>query len=480
VTAGATVGDSGQETGAEKHPVVLTAHPLQRAGAFALAAIAGAPYPERISEQALREAASAMEQDLQKTAGLASSREPGGFWLEVSQLFWPNAKALAHPSRGGLSAEERQAWIGSWREVPGLGQVLGVPCALCGRPASSYHGKVDVPLAASVEHRNTTARGQEGTPLCRGCLASFYALPYACAIAKGRARAAVLHSWDDDFLSRKVTSQVRRMRRRADVAAGMFGADRPYAQHVAALYEIREYSEAISAGVELLVFSNINRNPMLNQHVMDQPLASWLRRIRYDPRSADGWRYLVRAHAQPGKLKGLSVLAHDLFDQPGRIPFTAARYLRGLAAERGIPPAEAIALAGIVFDYAKKVLEMTDSDTQEIHTLAGKIATAAGHDQPDFKKFAFAARTVKDLKHWLRTRAIGVTLYSRDQDAFVTERQWRLLFDSGYDSSLNRDLLLIAVLERVHGLSPAWREDDPAARQELDDEFGNDGEEPEE
>jgi hypothetical protein len=335
-----------------------------------------------------------------------------------------------------------------------------------------------LPLGASVEYRNTTARGQEGTPLCRGCLASFYALPYACAIAKGRA--AVLHSWDDAFLSRQVKSQVRRMRRRAEVAAGRFGADRPYAQQVAALYEIREYGEAISAGVELLVFSNSNRKQVLDQHVMDQPLASWLRRIRYDPRSADGWRYLARAHAQSGKLKGLSVLARDLFDQPTRIPFTAARYLRGLAAERGMPPAEAIALAGIVFDYAKKVLEMTDSDTQEIRTLAGKIASVAGHDQPDFKKFAFAARTVKDLKHWLQTRAIGVTLYSRDADVFVTDRQWRLLFDSGYDSSLNRDLLLIAVLEQVHSLSPAWREDDPAARQELDDEFGHEDEEPEE
>ena len=479
MTAGATVGDSGQEAGAEEHPVVLTAHPLQRAGAFALAALAGAPHPERIGEQEFREAASAMEQDLQATAGIASSGETGGFWLGVSQLLWPNTKALAHPSRKDLSVDDRRAWIRSWRTVPGPGQSLGVPCALCGRPASGYHGKVDVPLGASVEYRNTTARGQEGTPLCRGCLASFYALPYACAITKGRP-AVLLHSWDDEFLSRWVTSQVRRMRRRADVAAGRFGADRRYAQQVAALYEIREYSEAISAGVELLVFSNSNRKQRLVQHVMDQPLASWLRRVRYDPKSADGWRYLVRAHAQPGKLKGLSVLARDLFDQPSRIPFTAGRYLRGLAAERGMPPAEAIALAGIVFDYAKKVLEMTDSDTQEIRTLAGKIASVAGGDQPDFKKFAFAARTVKDLKRWLRTRAVGVTLYSRDRDAFVTERQWRLLFDSGYDSSLNRDLLLIAVLEQVHDVNPAWREDDPAARQELDDEFGNEDEEPEE
>lgn len=475
VIAGATADGSRQETGAEGHPVVLTAHPLQRAGAFALAAIAGVPHPERISEQQLRDAAWEMEQDLQATAGITGSGEPGGFWLSVSQLLWPNTKALAHPGRSGMPIEERRAWIRSWRMVRGTGQALGVPCALCGRLASAYHGKVDVPLGASVEYRNTTARGQEGMPLCRGCLASFHALPYACAIAKGRA--TVVHSWDDEFLSKEVASQVRRMRRRADVAAGRFGADRPYRQQVAALYEIREYSEAITAGVELLVFSNSNRKQVLDQHVMDQPLAAWLRNVRYDPRFVDGWRYLIRAHTRSKQMKGLSVLANDLFGQPWRIPLTAARYLRTLASDCGMPPAEAAALAGIVFDYARKVLEMADSDAQEIRALAGKVADGAAQDKSDFRKFTIAARTVNDLKRWLRRQAIGATLYSRAPEAFVTERQWRLLFDSGYDSVLNRDLLLIAVLERVHGLNPAWREDDPAARRELDDEFGNDDEE---
>jgi hypothetical protein len=40
-----------------------------------------------------------------------------------------------------------------------------------------------------------------------------------------------------------------------------------------------------------------------------------------------------------------------------------------------------LAACNIVFDYAKKVLEMTDSDSQEIRALAGKIASVAGHDQ---------------------------------------------------------------------------------------------------
>lgn len=477
MAAGATVGDVGQQAVVENHPVMLTAHPLQRAGAFALAALASVPRPEAISEQDLRDIAGEMEQDLWATTTLKDSREPGGFWLAASYLFWPNS-ALNPTSRSKMTVADRRTRLKQWRTLPGPEETIDAPCALCGRPAAGYYGKVDVPLGASVEHRNTTARGQEGTPLCRGCLTSFYALPYACAITKGRA--AVLHSWDDEFLSKKAASQVRRMRRRADVAAGRFGASRPYAQQVAALYEIREYSEAITAGVELFVFSNSNREPVLDQHVMDQPLAAWLRRVRYDPRFADGWRYLIRAHTQSRQLMGLSILARDLFGQPRRIPLTAARYLRSLASDRGVVPAEATALRGIVFDYAEKVLEMTDSDAQEIRALAGKIASGAAEDKSDFRKFTVAARTVTSLKRWLRTNAVGATLYSRDPEAFVTERQWRLLFDSGYDGSLNRDLLLIAVLERVHDLNPAWREDDAAARQELDDEFGDEGEEPEE
>ncbi len=206
--------------------VALTAHPLQRAGAFALAVLAGKRDPALISEVDLLRAVGLMRKDLRATADLADAKAPGGFWLGASHLFWPNS-ALSHPSRGKMPAAERVDRLESWRTLPGPEQTIGVPCGLCGRPACGFYGKVDVPLGVSTAHRNTTARGHEGLALCRGCLASFHALPYGCAIAGGRA--AVLHSWDERFMAATVAVQVYRMRQNAAVAAGGFGDKRRYA-----------------------------------------------------------------------------------------------------------------------------------------------------------------------------------------------------------------------------------------------------------
>src|ERR1700734_2654488 len=194
-------------------PVVLTPHPLQRVGAFALAALAGVQDPEQVSEEDLGRVAREMESDLRATTGLPDSKAPGGFWLGASYLFWPNS-ALNITARSKLSVPERVQRLREWRSLPEPGQSIGAPCALCGRLACGYFGKVDVPLAASTNYRNTTARGHEGMALCRGCLASFHALPYGCAISGGRA--AVLHSWDDQFLQAAVAERVRQMRRNTD------------------------------------------------------------------------------------------------------------------------------------------------------------------------------------------------------------------------------------------------------------------------
>ena len=157
-------------------PVELTAHPLQRVGAFALAALAGVRGPGQIDEAGLLAAAGLMHDHLRATTNLEDSKGPGGFWLGASYLFWPNS-ALNPTSRGKLSVKERNERLRDWRTLPDPDQSIGVPCTLCGRAACKFYGKVDVPLAASPAHRNTTARGHEGMALCRGCLASFHALP---------------------------------------------------------------------------------------------------------------------------------------------------------------------------------------------------------------------------------------------------------------------------------------------------------------
>lgn len=446
--------------------VVLTPHPLQRVGAFALARLAGVKHPEQAGELELARAVSVMHDDLYATTQLPDSKASGGFWLGASYLFWPNS-ALNRTDRKKLSVPERRDRLREWRTLPGPGETIGVPCALCGRAACGFYGKVDVTLGASANYRNTTPRGHDGLALCRGCLASFHALPYGCAIAGGRA--AVLHSWDDQFLQRAIGRQVHRMRQNASVAAGRFGDRRPYARQVAALERIRAYDERLTAGVDLMVFSNSNKEQTLDVHAMSQPLAEWVRATRHRPDMAAGWRYLVRAHHGP-KVPGWSALARNLFDQPRRVTTVAAAYLQGKAGDLRVPPGEVPDLGIVCRNYAMGVLGMQQSDADEIRQLAENVASEAGQDESGFMRFVVASRKTSEFKKWLRGKAISQVRFSQAPEAFISERQWRLLFDSGDDGFLNRDLLLICALEEVHKLNPKWRTDDPAGRSELDDE----------
>ena len=120
---------------------------------------------------------------------------------------------------------------------------------------------------------------------------------------------------------------------------------------------------------------------------------------------------------------------------------------------------------------------MNETDADQIRALAAGIATVVHEDNAQFKGFVAACRKVSDLKRWLRRQAVTQVQFTRKPDPFVTERQWRLLFDSGDDGFMSRDLLLIDTLAAVHQLDPKWRRDDPSARSQSDDELDEETEE---
>jgi hypothetical protein len=457
-------------------PVVLTAHPLQRVGAFALAALAGAASPETMTSGQFEKATVRMADDVTATADVADAKAVGGFWLGVSHLLWPNS-AMNHPmARKKLTRPELRDLIRAWRTYPEA--PLGVPCALCGRAACGFYGKVDVPLGASTEHRNTTAPGHGGLALCTGCLASFHALPYGCQIGGGRASA--LHSWDDHFLRRTVAVQVRRTRRQAAIAGGAKGPG-PFAREVAAFRRLRSYEEELRDGVELYVFSNSNREQVLEIHALQQPLAEWLRRTMQDPRAWLGFKYLCRAHWTE-KYRGTALLARNAFVDPQRAISRAVRYLGDLAFELGFAPAETEALAGLCLSFSTEVLNVTQRDAEQIAELAGHLAglIAARPEPGKLKKYEAAQRDSRQLQALLKRDAVDWALDSHHSQPLVTSEQWRLLFEPDSRGWFYRDLLLISVLQALAARD--WRPtaappDDPESRAGRDDTALNDEEE---
>jgi CRISPR-associated protein Cst1 len=451
--------------------LVLTPHPLQRVGAFALAELVGIEHPDLVRPEQFDQALRFMTQQLLSTAEVETSKEANGFWLGVSYLLWPNS-AMNPTNRKKLLPAQRRERITQWRALPDPAQWPGAPCSLCGRLACGYYGKVDVPLGASTAYRNTTPRDHAGLALCFACVSSFHALPYGCQIGGGRA--AALHSWDEDFLQRSVIVQVGRTRREAMVGAQPTGAS-PYWREVAALRHLRSHPRRLSAGVQLIVFSNSNKEQVLDEHAMDQPLAEWLRSTARDRQRARGFRYLVRAH-RGKEVPGTSMLARRAFRTPEHVLTRAARFLRAVAAEASAVPGEVVHLVPLVFSYAIEVLQVNDKDVGRIRQLAEHISqTLTPHrERGVLKGYESAHRESRRLQEWLRKRAVSWTLSPPDDrsEPFVTSEQWRLLFDPDDRGPLHRDLLFIAVLEQLH--QHGWRADDAGARDDLDDDIIDD------
>lgn len=436
--------------------VRLTAHPLQRVGAFALSSLVHRrpvglkqlAHPVELTEQDLRAANANMMRDLDRTTTIATSKEPGGFWLGVSYLFWPNCP-INTTNRKSLLGQGLKDKLAQWRTLPETDTFLDARCVLCDHPACGFYGKVDVPLLESSSYRNTTIPTHEGMALCRGCLLSFYALPYGCAIGGGRATA--LHSWDDDLLRALTKFQVDQTRSQA--VAGAPAGERPsYARQLAALSGLRGYEETVTDGVELMVFTNSNKEQDLAVHAMDQPSTEWIRDLPREP-----LMWLGRTHRWE-KVPGRSMLARNLFDLPERVVPTVSHFLRERALGKDGICAQTPLLSATCSSYATKVLQVSSTDLDQIDQLAARIAHVLNtEDDKELKKFLQARKKIATLRAWLQRQSVERTLRTKETEPFITQRQWRLLFDAEDRVFLHRDLLFIGVLNHLHELKPTWR-----------------------
>ncbi|MFI0425025.1 hypothetical protein [Spongiactinospora sp. 9N601] len=276
--------------------------------------------------------------------------------------------------RDSCSTPSRAA-VRRWRTRPAPATWPPVACVLCGSAAVGFYGKVDVPLAESDLYRNSTPRGHTGMALCWPCVCGFHALPYGCRLTGGQSIA--LHSWDDRFMARTSSRQVQRNRRL--IALGQRDPRRVPAREVVALQELRAHDDRLTAGVDLLVFSNENRGPSLEIQSLEQPLAEWLRRSSRPPRGR-GFPALLRAHATTSR-PGVVGLARNAFRAPGRIVGASARYLiSGL--ERGVLRDETSALAELCFSFTTEVMRMNQNEIDEIRPSAPRSPLGSPRPTP--------------------------------------------------------------------------------------------------
>lgn len=446
-------GDSLQQT------LATTAHPLQRVGAYAVAALAGEQEPEELSAADFERAVETLTQDAVRAALVRESKSVQGFWLKASLSFTPNAP-MNHPSNGKKADAVIRARVEEWQRasVPDHARPEA-DCVLCGRPAIGYFGKVDVPLAESDAYRNSTPRGHDGTALCRPCLVSFHALPYGSHLTGGTSYA--LHSWDAKFMRRTVQRQVDR-----NVIIAQTGEmpDR-YAtsREVVALRALREYGERLTSGVELLVFSNNNRSQSMEIHSLEQPLAEWLR-TTLRPANRSGFAFLVKAHVT-SYAPGVVLLARNAFGEPYRLLSTATRYLGRVVSRPEHDREQVAAVSRLLYSFVTEVMQMNEKDREEIRSAAHKVAGFLSKEETGGKLNSLRAsmRESRRMRFWLTKHSLEWAIRP-PKDAhgpLVTERAFILLFDPSQDNPgwFHRDVFLFGVLEELSKLG--WKSEKP-------------------
>ncbi|MET9535310.1 hypothetical protein ABZY02_32920 [Streptomyces sp. NPDC006649] len=432
----------------QQHQVLLTASPLQRVGGFALAALAKVGHPEQLTVEQFTTATTTMTRHLLATSDVAKAADAGGFWLSASYMLWPNSKIIP-TARGKQSPAERRELIAQWRDMPDSAEWPGVPCAYCDRPACKWFGKVDIPLGASSEHRNTTAPGHEGTPLCFPCVACLWAFPYGAELSGGRA--AAVHSWDDVFLA-----PVTRMAVQRTLAAAQAPASKtklgPYARELAVLNAVRAYGQRVHSGVELIVLSNSNKEQFLRTQEMSQPIVEWLRSTATKTNRRTGYQALVAAQAAKA-VPGEAFLAKRAFGDPAAILFRTTAHLLDRVSAKGGIPVEATGLAPLLYSYCIEVLNMDEKDVTRIRDLARRLAALLGQDSRPgpFGGFMRANTKGGDLYGWFRSQSVQWLLKTRPAgmpQTLLPVEDYRLLFDDDRAWS-HRRLLVFAVMEAL-------------------------------
>ncbi|MFF3932831.1 hypothetical protein [Streptomyces hirsutus] len=434
----------------QQHQVLLTPSPLQRVGAFALASLARVSHPDQLTADSFTAAVATMTRHLLATADVAKAADLGGFWLGASYMLWPNSK-INPTARGKQSPAQRRELITEWRALPDPAVWPAAPCAYCDRPACKWFGKVDIPLGVSVEHRNTTAPGHEGTPLCYPCVASLWAFPYGASLSGGRA--AAIHSWDDAFLAPMTRLAVKRTLAKAQAPPVKTKGDPPwYARELAVLEAVRSYDQRIHCGVELIVLSNSNKEQLLRVQEMGQPIAEWLRSTTARTDRRAGYRTLVAAQASKDA-SGEAFLAKRAFDDPAAILHRTTAYLLGRVSAKRVLPAEASGLAPLVYSYCIEVLNMDEKDVARIKDLAARLAALLGQDSRPgpFGGFMRANAKGGDLYGWFRSQSVQWLLKTRPAGmprTLLPVEEYRLLFDDERAWS-HRRLLVFAVMEAL-------------------------------
>lgn len=236
-------------------PLTLTSHPLQRAGAWAVAVLAGRATVDEVTAEDLDTVADRLVSEV-CTAAVAAKGSAAYDWWKVLFALYPNSKAT-HSKR----AKERAVLQHAVAELfaPDADAAPSHPCTFCGSAATMVWTKSNLPLFDTNKALNTLPPRVAGWPVCRGCRIAAWAIPYGAWVTAGSATvlSCEAEAAERDFVERNA----RRARRIMQLGfGGLLGAGaRPELITLRALRSVRAELSATT----LWSFKNDNQEPWL-------------------------------------------------------------------------------------------------------------------------------------------------------------------------------------------------------------------------
>ncbi|WPB91409.1 hypothetical protein [Streptomyces malaysiensis] len=348
-------------------PLSATGHPLQRAGAWAVAVLAGRRTPGEVSETDLDAVASRLVDDV-SAAAVAAKDAPAYDWWKVLFALYPNSKAT-HSKRPRDRAVLRVA-VAEMFAADDMHATCR-PCTFCGTRASVVWAKSTLPMFDTNKALNTLPPGVVGWPVCRGCRIAAWALPYGAWVTAG---SATVLSCEEEAAERAFSARnVRRAQRIMQLGFGRVPAD--VRAELVAVRAMRSLRAGLPAASTLWSFKNDNQEPWLRVSRTRRAVPAFLATVEGNAELHRGWRLLEVAltrHDKSGVLvaSGPAEVARLLFEaEDGRSRSLLSQLHYVLAdSDRHPSTRDRIALTRLAFTYAEEVLGM-NPDLKPVATV---------------------------------------------------------------------------------------------------------------
>lgn len=445
--------------------LTATGHPLQRAGAWAVAVIAGKKRPEHVTSEDLDGVACSVLTDVVHCA-VAAKTDKAYDWWKVLFALYPNSKAT-HAGRSRDKALLSEA-LGPMFASGGDAETPA-PCTFCGAPASVLWAKSMLPLFDTNKALNSLPPGLRGWPVCRGCRVAMWALPYGAWVTAGSATVLSCETpaAEYEFAARNV----RRARRIAQVGFSGLGASaRP---ELVALRALRAVEGGMS-GTTLWSFKNDNQEPWLRVSRTRRAVPRFLATVDGNKSLRRGWRLLELALTQRDRdgrvsVEGVGEAARLVFEaEDGRSRSLVSQVHRLLWDTDRWTGGDRAALTRLAFRYEKEVHGMEPDLKGVAILIADWIEHGSGSPRGRLAEYRNAGLSGYRLGQLLYQAGYRLKLDGRKVE--VDPAAWQPLLGKQFRAWEHRMLLGAEVLRVLgeRGVEVAEPPDDPRERERVE------------